>query len=212
MVVAGDDRRGVGDGDVDPPIPDGATALRATATECWPRALIASGRAERLAAYWRTSLAESAAAGLPPFARHAWSERLADALYEARRARRLVRGLEGAEAQLASEAVGLRARSRATAPGVGEAEGEASRLSRLLVVTEDGAPRFYRAVESLRRRHAGRLEVLVLACDEVRLGERLFGRGRRARAVLIAHKESLVRFGEALWSGLGEVSDSNRPE
>ena len=107
-------------------------------------------------------------------------------LADARRARRLERGLEGAEAALDAEEAGLSA-AAATRP-----EAAASRISRLLVVSRDGSPRFYRQVEKLQARHASRLEVLMFDCDELELGEAAFGRGRRARAVLLDHKQAVI--------------------
>ena len=153
----------------------------------WPRPLIADGRAEPLAVWWRATAREAAERGLPAFARHALTRKIEDGLFDARRARRLVRGLESACSALASEQAGLD-RTAAARPEAG-----AARISRLLVVSADGSERFYREVESLRRRFAQRLEVLVLDCDESALGACLFGRGRRARAVLLGHKDAVVR-------------------
>jgi hypothetical protein len=68
------------------------------------------------------------------------------------------------------------------------------RISRLLVVSGDGSERFYRQVEKLQDRFATRLEVLLLDCDQEALGAAAFGPGRRARALLIHHKNAVVRF------------------
>lgn len=163
-----------------------------------PRALIADGRAGALARWWVTSRAAAIAAGLPEIARHPLGPDLRDALFEIRRARRLERGLEGAESRLASEEAGLK--SAAAVRG----ESQALRISRLLVVSGDASERFYRQVEKLRSRFENRLEVLVLECDEEELGAAAFGPGRRARAVLIHHKEAVVRFLYALEPLAGE--------
>jgi len=80
-------------------------------------------------------------------------------------------------------------------------EEPAVRISRLLLVSADASERFYRQVEKLRSRFANRLEVLVLECDENELGEAAFGPGRRARAVMVHHKEAVVRFLSALEYG-----------
>ena len=107
------------------------------------------------------------------------------------------RGLEGAETTLASEEAGLQAAS-ATRP-----EATTARISRLLVVSRDGSPRFYRQVEKLQARYASRLEVLMFDCDELELGEAVFGRGKRARAVLLDHKQAVVGLLTALDDAVG---------
>lgn len=167
---------------------DSEAALAAT----WPRALIADGRAEPLTTWWTERLRDSEAKGQPPLARHAASPAVAQALFEARRARRMVRGLESAEERLAAQEAGLR-RSPATQAPAGQ-----RRVSRLLVVSADGSPRFYRQVLRLRDRYASRLEALVLECDETRLGEALFGPGQVTRAVLLDHKEAVIWLLESL--------------
>jgi len=63
-------------------------------------------------------------------------------------------------------------------------------------------------VEKLCRRHAARLEAIVLECDEVELGEAIFGPGRAARAVLLDHKEAVVDFLATLEA---ELSDAKTP-
>jgi len=154
----------------------------------WPRILIANGRAPGLAAWWVRSRQQAEGRGLPRIARHALDSSVEAGLFDARRARRLERGLEGAETRLAAEEAGLKktAAARPASDGV--------RISRLLVVSGDGSERFYRQVESLRARFANRLEVLLLDCDDEALGAAAFGPGRRARALLIHHKEAVVRF------------------
>jgi hypothetical protein len=107
-------------------------------------------------------------------------------LVDARRARRIVRGLEAAEASIEAQARGVRSQS-------GEASAGRRRISRLLLVSEDGSPRFYRNIEALVRRSDATLEVLILTCDEHALGAAVFGPGERARALLLDHKEAVVR-------------------
>src|SRR5690606_3833781 len=94
----------------------------------------------------------------------------------------LVRGLEGAEAMLAAEARGLAA-SPAEPPPV-------PRVSRLILVSNDGAERFYRQVERLAAAHAPRVLVCVLDVPSGELGALLFGAGRTAKLVTTSHKEA----------------------
>jgi hypothetical protein len=160
--------------------------------ETWPRALIAAGWAEGLAEWWLESRARAVAAGGPALASIAFSPALAQALFEARRSRRLVRGLEGAEAALAAQEVGLSQTSAA------QTQSGRPRISRLLVVSGDGSPRFYHQVEKLQARFAQRLQVLLIECDEQALGFAIFGGSQRARAVLLDHKEAVLQFLDCL--------------
>ena len=177
--------------------------IRALA-ERWPRALIELGLAGPLAARWTASRRAAMAGGRPALARHPLTPALAAVLFEARRSRRLVRGLEAAEEALEAQRRGVRsARSAA-----GEAPGSTpQRISRLLVVSEDGANRFYRNIDGLIRKYGAMLEVLVIACDEEALGAAAFGPGQRARALLVEHKEAVIRVLEALdqLEGAGEA-------
>lgn len=161
----------------------------------WPRPMIADGTASQLATWWVASRREADSLGLPPIPRHPMARSIAEALFDARRARRLVRGLEGAEKLLTGEETGLK-KAAAT-----RSDADPARISRLLVVSADGSERFYRQVAKLQQRFANRLEVLLLDCDEDELGGAAFGQGRRARALLIHHKDAVMRFLAALDTG-----------
>ena len=189
----------------------GESRSEAVAEECealaaaWPRPLIADGSAPGLAAWWVGSRHEAASLGLPPIARHRLDRSIADGLFDVRRARRLARGLEGAETLLEAEEVGLKKAANS------QNNPDRVRISRLLVISGDGSERFYRQVERLRERFANRLEVLLLDCDDEALGAAAFGRGKRARALLIHHKDAVVRFLSILDArhGEGESGVSN---
>jgi hypothetical protein len=156
--------------------------------EAWPRSMIADGSAQALAVWWVQSREDAVGRGLPGIPRHALDRSVGEGLFDARRARRLERGLETVETRLAAEAAGLeRAPNRS-------ASSEGIRISRLLIVSADGSERFYRAVGKLTERFATRLEVLLLECDEESLGTAAYGPGRRARALMIDHKDAVVRF------------------
>jgi hypothetical protein len=173
----------------------------------WPRPLIADGSAPGLAAWWVRSRCEAASLGLPRIARHPLSRRVEGGIFDARRSRQLARGLDGAETLLAAEEAGLK---KAAGSQVGS---NGVRISRLLLVSGDGSERFYRQVERLHERFANRLEVLLLDCEEEALGAAAFGPGRRARALLIHHKNSVVRLLSLLDLGGGPEtgSGSSRP-
>ena len=111
--------------------------------------------------------------------------RLSDALKNVQRAGQLVRGLELAENRLAREQRGLNIAERKT----GQTRGE--RVSRLLLLSNDGAERFYRNVEGLLRRHGPRILAILLETDSSTLGELLFGPGSLARLLLLEHKDAV---------------------
>jgi hypothetical protein len=107
------------------------------------------------------------------------------ALKSAFSAGQIVRGLEAAERVLAGEEQGLKRVDRRTGVERGR------RVSRLLVLADDGAERFYRNVDSLLRRHAPRLFALRLTADERSLGQLLFGPHQVARLLLVEHKDAV---------------------
>jgi hypothetical protein len=161
--------------------------------QAWPRTLIAAGRAEGLARWWCESRLAAIERGAAPFPHAVATAELWHALFEARRARRLCRGLESAQEALAIQERGLR-----QAPATQVTAAGARRISRLLVVSQDGSERFYRQIEKLCNLHVVRLEALVLECDEDELGRAIFGPGQPTRAVLLDHKDAVVRFLEIL--------------
>ena len=166
-----------------------AEADRQTLAARWPRALIEQGTAHALAARWTTSRRAAIAAGRPPFARHPLTPELASALFEVRRSRRLVRGLEAAEEALAAQSLGV----RRAVPGPDATPSKSpGRISRLMLVSSDGSDRFYRNISQIIRKYGETLEVLVLLCDELDLGATAFGGGQRVRALLVEHKEAVV--------------------
>jgi hypothetical protein len=107
------------------------------------------------------------------------------ALKSAFSAGRIVRGLADAERVLAAEEQGLQHVDRKTGVDRGK------RVSRLLVLADDGAERFYRNVESLLRRHAPRVLALRVSADERALGRLLFGPDQVARLLLVEHKDAV---------------------
>ncbi|MCH2170268.1 hypothetical protein MK489_05760 [Myxococcota bacterium] len=111
--------------------------------------------------------------------------RLEEVLEKAHAAGHVIRGLEGAERVLAAEAEGLKKVDEKTGVGRG------GRVSRLLVLTQDGAERFYRRVESTLKRHAPRVLALRLEMDEYSLGKKIFGADQRVRLLLVDHKDAV---------------------
>ena len=110
---------------------------------------------------------------------------LAEALRSAYSAGQVVRSLENAERALAAEERGMQMADRQTGVPRGE------RVSRLLLLANDGAERFYRQIEALLRRHGPRVLAVLLEIDEQGLGELLFGPGRVARLLMLEHKQAV---------------------
>lgn len=126
------------------------------------------------------------------------------ALQSAHSAGRIVRGLEGAERVLATEQRGLEHVDRKTGVDRG------GRVSRLLILADDGSERFYRDVDFLLRRHAPRVLALRLNVDQERLGALLFGPDRVARLLLLRHKDavsSVLLSLAAAWSNMPREID-----
>ena len=110
---------------------------------------------------------------------------LGNALKSVHNAGMVVRGMELAENRLAREQRGQSIADQKS----GHSRGE--RVSRLLLLADDGAERFYRNVEALLRRHSPRVLAVLLESDSVTLGELLYGTGSFARLLLLEHKEAV---------------------
>jgi hypothetical protein len=113
------------------------------------------------------------------------SAELETALRGAHNAGRVVRGLESAERRLVLEERGIRLADGKSRVQRGE------RVSRLLVLSDDGAERFYRKVESLLRQYGPRVLAVRLEVDATTLGELIFGEGCLARLLMLEHKEAV---------------------
>lgn len=118
-----------------------------------------------------------------PAARFAGIE---NALQSTHRAGRVVRGLEAAKRVLAAEERGLHLADRKS----GVVRG--GRISRLLLLANDGSDGFYRQVENLLRRHSPRILAIRLDVDAAGLGAPLFGAERRVRLLMIRHKDAVA--------------------
>ena len=118
-----------------------------------------------------------------------FSEALQHVLTAAHRTGRLVRGLEAAEIILKREQKGLQK------VGLGVPQ---ERISRLLLMADDGSRHFYRKADRLLERHAPRVLGCMVSADGEDLGRLLFGPGKNVRLVLISHKEAVCSFLTAL--------------
>jgi len=147
-----------------------------------PRAVESDPRAEAV----RVALRVAAAPLWPGAAEQAVvvsvSRALRAALEAARVAGQLARGLESVTASLGAEARGLQA---AGMDGV-------VRISRLVLVSDDGSERFYRQVAGLLRTHGRRVLVLRVRCDAATLGALIDRRGSPAKAIAVTHKAAVA--------------------
>lgn len=151
-----------------------------------PKTVEADARAARVKIALAADSAPLWARGAVRVARVPTSPALTAALRHAAQDVHLVRGLEGAARALDAEARGQRladARSGAVR-GV--------RISRVLLLADDGAERFYRDVEALLRHHGDRVVALRLSLDANALGALLFGADAPTRAALVVHKDAVA--------------------
>ena len=108
------------------------------------------------------------------------------ALTSAHAASRVTRGLELVEKQLSAEAQGMESADQRSGASRGQ------RVSRLILVTRDAAERMDRRVETLCRRHAGRVLAIRIDCDGGELGALLFGAGSVAKLLMLDHKDAVA--------------------
>jgi hypothetical protein len=94
-------------------------------------------------------------------------------------------GFEAVSAKLATEHTGIAlVRGRSSTP-----HGE--RISRLILLSNDGAERLYRHVEQLVRSHAPRLLACLLDVDSSVLGALVTGKDKRVKLVMAEHKDAV---------------------
>ena len=169
--------------------------MNAEANPRLPKVLEAHTRAADLSAFVaRHSLASDGDTNSPPVP---LGDGLCDALRRANRSRRLVRGIDEAEKVLAAERHGqnLADQRSGTERGV--------RLSRVAFVSDDGSAGFYRQVGKLLARDPGKLLVIKVDGDAQALGEAIYGPAKRARLVLVNHKDAVA---EALLAALDDAT------
>lgn len=110
---------------------------------------------------------------------------LAEILRKAHASGQLVRSLESAERQLAAEGRGLDLVDQKSGIPRGE------RVSRLLVLADNGSERFYRQVEKLLRQHGPRVLALRMDVEAEILGQMIFGPGHRVLLLQLNHKDAV---------------------
>ncbi|MCP4341231.1 MAG: hypothetical protein GY799_20700 [Desulfobulbaceae bacterium] len=76
--------------------------------------------------------------------------------------------------------------------GLQKVNNQSDRVSRLLLVTNDGSPRFYRQLEFLHKKHGGRVMICRLDVDSFLMGNILKLEDRQVKALLLNRKKSVV--------------------
>jgi hypothetical protein len=123
-----------------------------------------------------------------------WTPALAAALATAQAEGALVRGLEQVEKALQRQARGLSlADARSATP-------RGARVSRLLLVSNDGSERFYRNVEQLVSANAERLLPIRVDADSTQFAAAVREDSGVVRALMIDHKELVVSVLRALYT------------
>jgi dsDNA-binding SOS-regulon protein len=78
------------------------------------------------------------------------------------------------------------------------------RVSRLLLISSDGAQRFYRHIEHLLQLHAPRLLGGMLDMDGNALGSVITGKERQIKVIMAEHKDAVSELLRALLEGRGD--------
>ena len=76
--------------------------------------------------------------------------------------------------------------------GLQNVNNQSDRVSRLLIVTNDGSPRFYRQLEFLHKNQGGRVLICRLDIDSSLMGDILDLKDKQVKAILLNRKDSVV--------------------
>lgn len=150
-----------------------------------PRAVEQDSRAARLITTLEDSATQPSPAGGLSIHTFDCNPSVAAALRAASVTRSIVRGLEGAQQTLMSEARGL------AQADVRSGSNRGARVSRVLLLASDGSKRFYRDVAPLMKYHSDRLLVIRLRLTGDELGTTTFGGSTTARALLLTQKDAV---------------------
>jgi hypothetical protein len=129
----------------------------------------------------------------------AMSDPLKKVFLSARLKGRLCYGFEAITAKVAGERKGIANVRKLSDSPYGE------RVSRLLLLSSDGAERFYRHVEALLHEHSPRLLGCLLDIDSSALGELLAGKGSRIKVVMAEHKDVVIEALQAMVDDAGPI-------
>lgn len=150
-----------------------------------PRLIESDPRHDALVAMLQAEAKPLWEGGMIPVPHVQFTDDLVAVLKDALNSRQLERGLENIESILGKEQRGLDALAKKQ--GVPKAR----RVSRLLIVADDGAERFYRQCETLLLRHPDRLLALRVPVPCAQLAERLFTSEALVKVLLVSEREAV---------------------
>lgn len=87
--------------------------------------------------------------------------------------------------------------------GLLKVDSKSERVSRLLIVTNDGSPRFYRELGFLNKKQGGRVMICRLDVGSGSMGKILGLEGTRVKAVLLNRKTAVVNVLKSLLREIG---------
>jgi hypothetical protein len=116
-----------------------------------------------------------------------FSDAIKAVLVEAHQNNRIGRGFETADRNLSKEAKGLKLADSKSETKRGE------RVSRLIILSNDGAERFYRKIESLLIKHSPRVLAIIVDADSSQLGGAIYGPEKLTKLILVEHKEVVAQ-------------------
>lgn len=103
------------------------------------------------------------------------------------RSRQVERGLENIEMVLEKEGKGL------AALRVRQGTEVSNRISRLLVIADDGSERFFRQCEGILMHHGDRVLGLRVGVPSTRFSEKMFGADKLVKVLLVSEKDAVSR-------------------
>lgn len=112
---------------------------------------------------------------------------LAQALHGAGKGKYIMQGLEQIDDKLIQEEKGLEAVRQKTG------QEKKARMSRLLLLANDGSDRFYRQAESLLNTHGYRLGLLLVDASSEELGKAWSFKARPSKAIMITDKTAIAK-------------------
>lgn len=115
------------------------------------------------------------------------SEPLIKALSFARRCGKLRGGLENTQTMLQKEEAGLVAlTSRGLPP-------QSERITRLILMSNDGSDRFYKSCEQLLLRYKSRVFGIYLNASAGEIGSKFFGKDKAVKLMMVEHRDFVSR-------------------
>lgn len=114
-----------------------------------------------------------------------FTPKLEEALLKALNFKQIEPGLEHINQILGNEKNGLSAQQKK------DGAAPSFRLSRLLIIANDGSERFYRSCESTLMNHGDRVLILAVGVPSSRLSQNLYGPEKAIKALMVSEREAV---------------------